>query len=187
MLPRAAVVMILLGVIAAGIYYFGDKNLSANKGKLKNLENNMKISAGAFAEGQPISKQFTCDGADKNPQLAINGIPGGTKSLALIMDDPDAPRGTFVHWVMWNIPAGTDLIGENSVPNGAIQGLNSSGKTGYIGPCPPSGTHRYFFKLYALDAALDIGKNSDKAALESAMKGHIISQSQTFGVYRRVK
>lgn len=144
-----------------------------------------RLTSSVFENNRSIPAKFTCDGMDINPPLVIQGAPAGTKSLALIVDDPDAPRGIWVHWVVWNFDPKTTEIREDSVPKGAAQGMNDFRKHNYGGPCPPSGTHRYFFKLYALDAQLTIGANSDKAALEKAMQGHIISQAQIMGTYKR--
>lgn len=144
----------------------------------------LTITSTAFAPNGAIPAKYTCDGGDMNPPLAIAGVPAGTKSLALIMDDPDAPAGTWVHWVLWNIPPETREIGERSVPAGAVQGLNSWSRSGYGGPCPPSGTHRYFFKVYALDAMLSLKPSSTKADLEKAMAGHILSKGELVGAYR---
>lgn len=145
----------------------------------------MKISSPAFKHNETIPSKYTCDGADVNPALVIERVPAEAKSLALIMDDPDAPRGTWVHWVVWNVNPKIKEITENTVPDGGKQGMNDFRKHDYGGPCPPSGTHRYFFKLYALDTILDIGPNTTKAQLESAMKNHIIAQTETIGLYKR--
>ena len=115
----------------------------------------------------------------------IENVPTMAKSLALIVDDPDAPAGTWVHWVMWNINPSTNDIKENSVPPGAEQGMNDFRKRFYGGPCPPSGTHHYFFKLYALDLTMTLSPNTGKASLEKAMKGHIVAQSELVGLYKR--
>lgn len=145
----------------------------------------MKITSPAFKHNGMIPQKFTCDGEDMNPPLAFEGVPPGAKSLALIMDDPDAPRGMWVHWVVWNIDPGTTAVGENTVPAGGKQGMNDFRKHDYGGPCPPSGTHRYFFKLYALDRTLDPGQNITKTELEAAMKNHIIGQAEMIGLYKR--
>jgi len=142
----------------------------------------LKITSPVFEQNGNIPSKYTCDGEDINPPLNIEGIPEGTQSLVLIVDDPDAPVGTWDHWVVWNIePA--DAIKENSVPG--TQGMNSFGKRPYGGPCPPSGTHRYFFKLYALDTKLDLDPGSGKADAESAMKGHTLAKAEIIGVYKR--
>lgn len=131
----------------------------------------MKISSSAFGNNEYIPSKYTCDGENINPSLEFSGVPD-SQSLVLIMDDPDAPMGTWVHWIIWNIDSKTTGIKENSVPIGAIQGKNSSATNKYIGPCPPSGTHRYFFKLYSLDVKLDLAPDTDKAGLEKAIQGH---------------
>lgn len=143
------------------------------------------IASPAFSHNGMIPAKYTCDGADVNPPLSIGGVPEKAKSLALIVDDPDAPRGTWVHWVVWNIPAGTREIPEDSVPPGAVQGTNDFGTRKYGGPCPPSGTHRYFFKLYALDAPLALLPGATKAQVEKAMSGHLLGKAETVGLYRR--
>jgi len=145
----------------------------------------LSISSPAFENGRPIPPRFTADGIDVSPELRIDGLPEGTASLALIMDDPDAPMGTWVHWVVWNIPAGVAVIEEGSEPVGSVGGRNSWGRTGYGGPAPPSGTHRYFFKLYALDTTLELSPTADKATLEQAMEGHIGATAELMGTYTR--
>jgi len=134
----------------------------------------LKLSSTAFKHNDSIPSKYTCDGADVNPPLVIENAPLTAKSLALIVDDPDAPAGNWVHWVVWNIDPTTSEIRENTVPSGAQQGINDFRKHDYGGPCPPSGTHRYFFKLYALDMMLSLGPKTNKAELERAMKGHIV-------------
>ena len=143
------------------------------------------ISSPAFEEGQPIPPRFTADGSDVSPEIRIENSPGGVASFALIMDDPDAPVGTWVHWVVWNLPATTHTIAEGSLPDGAIEGRNSWGRNAYGGPSPPSGTHRYFFRLYALDGMLDLPTNTDKAGLKRAMQGHVLAQAVLMGRYSR--
>jgi len=145
----------------------------------------LKLSSPAFKHNESIPSKYTCDGADVNPPLMIENVPSGTKSLALIVDDPDAPAGTWVHWVVWNMGPSTIEIKENSIPSGALQGFNDFRKTDYGGPCPPSGTHRYFFKLYTLDMMLSLDPKTKKADLERAMKGHILAQCELIGLYKR--
>ena len=150
----------------------------------------MEIKSPAFAHGDLIPPKYTCDGADVSPPLSLAVVPAGTKSLALIADDPDAPAGTWVHWVVWNIPAGTKSLEEGipakeALPNGGRQGTSDFRRVGYGGPCPPSGTHRYFFKLYALDTTLDLPATATKQDLEMAMKGHTLAQAELMGRYRR--
>jgi len=145
----------------------------------------MKISSPAFGQNGTIPKKYTCDGENVNPPLSISQVPPSTQSLVLIMDDPDAPGRTFVHWTLWNIDPKITEIPENEVPEGARQGLTDFGTSGYGGPCPPSGIHRYFFKLYALDSKLELPSNAKKADLEQAMKGHILAQAELIGLYSR--
>jgi len=148
-------------------------------------EDTLTVSSPAFKNNGTISSKYTCGGVNVNPPLFIEHVPAGAKSLALIVDDLDAPAGVWVHWVLWNIHPETKEIGENSVPKGAQQGMNDFRKKPYSGPCPPSGTHRYFFKLYALDTILTISPDATKADLEKAMKGHIIEQAHITGLYKR--
>ncbi|MFH1655061.1 MAG: YbhB/YbcL family Raf kinase inhibitor-like protein [Candidatus Omnitrophota bacterium] len=142
----------------------------------------MKISSLEFKNNGMVPKKFTCQGDDVNPALIIKDVPGGTKSLALIMDDPDAPMGTWVHWVVFNIPV-ISQIDENSVPG--EQARNNFGRVDYGGPCPPSGTHRYFFKIYALDIELDSSLVRDKKSLEKTMQGHILESAELIGLYKK--
>ncbi len=148
---------------------------------------NMQLTSPAFEHEKDIPSQYTCDGQNINPPLKIEAVPENTESLALIIDDPDAPSGTFIHWLVWNIDPKTNKIEENSVPQGAIEGMTNFGETGYGGPCPPSGTHRYFFKLYALDTELDLTPNAGKDNLEQAMQGHILDSTELIGLYSRQK
>ena len=145
----------------------------------------LKLSSPAFKHNDTIPSKYTCDDADINPPLVIENVPLGAKSIALIVDDPDAPAGNWVHWVVWNIDPTTIEIRENTVPSGALQGINDFRKHDYGGPCPPSGTHRYFFKLYALDMMLSLGPKANKAELERVIKGHIVAQCELIGLYRR--
>ena len=145
----------------------------------------LKITSPAFQNNGPIPRQYTCDGKDISPPLVIENYPEETQSIALILDDPDASIGIWVHWVLWNIDPNTKEIAENAVPQGAVQGMNDFKRHRYGGPCPPSGTHRYFFKVYALDTMLNISPNSQKTDLEKAMKGHILAEGQIIGLYKR--
>ncbi len=147
--------------------------------------NGFSLSSPAFPHNGAIPSKYTCDGADVNPPLTFDGVPGNARSLALIVDDPDAPRGTWVHWVVWNIAPSTGGISENAVPPGALQGTNDFRAQRYGGPCPPGGTHRYFFKLYALDAPLPLEAGATKARLEEAMRGHILEKAGLVGLYGR--
>lgn len=148
---------------------------------LMNAED-IKVSSPAFKDQESIPSKYTCEGENINPELRIGALPEGTESLVLIMDDPDAPMGTFVHWVMWNITP-SEVIKENSSPG--KEGNNGAGKKGYTGPCPPSGEHRYYFKVYALDATLIIDGTPGKAEVEEAMEGHVLASGQLMGKYRK--
>ncbi len=144
-----------------------------------------RISCPLFADRGAIPPRYTCDGENESPPLMIENVPAGAQSLALIVDDPDAPRKTWVHWVAWGIDPRTRELREGSLPKGAVQGTNDFGTRRYGGPCPPSGRHRYVFKLYALDRPVDPGAGATKARLEAAMKGHILGKAQLVGVYER--
>lgn len=153
----------------------------------------MKLSSSAFAEGATIPVEHTCEGPDTSPPLAWTDAPANTKTFALIMDDPDAPMGTWVHWVLWNLPGTRSALPENVAKTGklnelggALQGNNTWPKIGYYGPCPPPGKpHRYFFKLYALDAPLPLKTGAVKADVERAMQGHVLAASQLMGTFGR--
>ena len=150
----------------------------------------IKVKSTAFEEGGMIPERYTCDGADVSPPLALSAVPEGAKSIALICDDPDAPRGTWVHWVLFNLPPDTKEIPESlptnkKLENGAMHGINDFRKIGYGGPCPPSGTHRYYFKVYALDTEIDLKAGITKRKLLKAMKGHILAEGQLMGKYTR--
>ncbi len=148
-------------------------------------ESMMKISSPAFENTGEIPSKYTCDGDNVNPPLSFVDIPDGTKSLALTVDDPDAPVGLWVHWLVWNIDPQTNEILENSIPLGSTEGITSFGKAGYGGPCPPDREHRYFFKLYALDITLDLPGTEKKDRLENAIQGHILAQAELMGRYDR--
>ena len=151
---------------------------------IKNKSTHMKITSSAFENNTEIPAIYSCDGRGINPPLAFNEVPANAKNLALIMNDPDAPNGTFVHWVLCNIDPKTQEIKENSVPQGALKGKTSAGGFDYVAVCPPLGTHRYFFKLYALDAVLDLTEPT-KAEFEEKMQGHIIEKAELIGLYTR--
>jgi len=147
----------------------------------------MKITSSAFQEGGDIPSKFSRDGGNVNPPLRIEGTPANSKSLALIVDDPDAPVGLFTHWLVWNIDPKTTEIAEKGVPKGAVQGTNDYPNLGYGGPQPPSGTHRYYFKIFALDQTLDLRSGAKRQELDKAMSGHIIAQGQLMGRYTHGK
>jgi hypothetical protein len=150
----------------------------------------MKITSPAFKEGTMIPARYTADGQDISPPLKIEGVPAEAKSIAMISDDPDAPVGTWVHWVVWNLSPEKTEIPEampsaGQLPDGTRQGTTDFGRTGYGGPAPPSGTHRYYFKVYALDTMLQLRAAATKSELETAMRGHILAESQLMGRYQR--
>lgn len=151
----------------------------------------MRLESGTFRDGQPIPAGCGCDGEDRSPQLAWSETPAGTRSLALVAEDPDAPRGTWVHWVLFNLPADAVELAPGmprrpELPSGARQGINDGGDVGYGGPCPPPGTpHRYFFRLYALDSALNLPPGVNRSDLDQAMAGHILAQTALMGTYQR--
>jgi len=147
-------------------------------------EETMKLSSPEFKNGQFIPAKFSCEGKDVSPELIIEDIPQEAKSLALIVDDPDASMGTWVHWVVFDIPL-IDKIKEDSIPG--RQGVNTAGGKNYHGPCPPSGTHRYFFKIYALDTVLNLKEGSSKDQLEASMQGHILASVKLLGLYQKNK
>jgi len=146
----------------------------------------MKITSSAFQQGGNIPSKFSCDGANTNPPLQISDVPPEAKSLVLIVDDPDAPSGLFTHWAIWNISPQTSTIAEGSTPKG-VQGANDFGKSAYGGPCPPSGAHRYYFKIFALDRELDLPSGAKRSQLDAAMKGHVVAQGELMGRYARKK
>lgn len=151
---------------------------------INNEVNSMKISSIAFVDEGMIPSKYTCDGDDISPPLMIENTPANAKSLVLICDDPDAPAGTWDHWVVFNIAPDTVEIKEGEDPRG-LDGTNSWGRPGFGGPCPPTGAHRYFFKIYALDIELDLEYGAKKQEIENAMEGHIIEQAQLMGKYKR--
>jgi Raf kinase inhibitor-like YbhB/YbcL family protein len=149
----------------------------------------MELYSPVFEAGQPIPVRFTCDGQDLPPPLRWSGVPKQARSLALIVDDPDAPGKTWVHWLVWNLPPTVTELPEGvsvqGLPAGSQQGTNSSGNLGYEGPCPPRGMHRYYFKLYALDAPLRLPARADKQTLLKAMQGHVLAEAELMGTYTR--
>lgn len=155
---------------------------SVQKTEVKEMQE-LNISSSAFENNANIPSNYTCDGDNINPPLSIENIPDGTKTMVLIVDDPDAPAGIWVHWVVWNIPP-TMLIEEDSIPG--EESINDFQKTSWGGPCPHSGKHRYFFKVYALDIKLDLDEDSTKKEVEAAMQGHILAKGELIGLYERV-
>ncbi len=145
----------------------------------------MEIESPVFRNNKLIPSKYTCDGENVNPSLLIGDVPENAKSLVLIVDDPDASRGAFVHWTVWNINPAIKEIKENSCPQNAVEGRTDFGRPGYGGPCPPSGTHRYFFKLFALNTTLDIDTSTEAADLEREIENNILAKAQLVGLYRR--
>ncbi len=145
----------------------------------------MQLLSPDFRSGSEIPIEFTCDGENYSPEFEITGVPAGATCLAFIMDDPDAPKGTFVHWIFWNASFKTTKFSSRALPNSAVEGENDAKKLGYIGPCPPSGTHRYFFKIYALNTSLKLEQGVTKDKLMEAMQEHIIAETELVGLYSK--
>lgn len=183
-MKKFAFIVILLLVATLGAVFFIWGKQAAVPGNIDIDTISMKIESPVFENNRKISTKYTCDDRNINPPLTISGVPENAKSLALIVDDPDAPAGTWVHWTIWNMDPALTEIAEDSVPEG-IEGVTNFEKPGYGGPCPHSGTHRYFFKLYALDTILSIPETSDKKALEEAMEGHTLATAELIGLYSR--
>lgn len=144
-----------------------------------------RLTSQVFKEGASIPSKYTCDGENVSPPLKWEGVPQGTKSFVLIVDDPDAPAKVWTHWVLYNIPPTNTECREGKAPSGALEGVNDFGEIGYGGPCPPSGTHRYFFKLYALDQLLSIPQGATKLQVEKAIKPHVLGEVQLIGTYKK--
>jgi len=193
MLIRFEALVVLILVTIVGCASHTQPNPSAPSPRpavQKETQMEIKLTSASFRQGESIPRQYTCDGVNISPPLEWSGVPKAGKTIAIIADDPDAPSGTWVHWVLYNLPA--EIIGmvENQPPSenlkaGGFQGVNDFKKVGYGGPCPPSGTHRYVFKIYALDAELPLKAGATKADLEKAMEGHIVAQGQLVGTYSR--
>ena len=182
-------IFILVNLILLSSCKEDNNDDSKTKGDIKM---DIKITSPAFEDGGMIPAKYTCDGSDISPPLGWENIPADAESIALICDDPDAPMGTFVHWVMYNVPADKGSLEENiaddeTLDDGTRQGISSFGKTGYGGPCPPSGTHRYFFKIYALDVKINTNGIMDKKSLLNAMDGHVVAEGKFMGRYTRQK
>ena len=173
-------------VVGGGLWYFVWQ--SPHKEVLAptlNTSKNMKLTSPAFENNQFIPKKYTCDGENINPPLVIKDVPKGAKSLVLIVDDPDAPLKTWLHWLVWNIEPSVSLIEEGQAPENAAQGINDFGSHSYGGPCPPSGIHHYHFKLYALDIKLSLDPSVARAKVETAMQNHILDKAELVGLYQR--
>jgi len=180
-------VSVLIGIgaliLVIGAIAINKKFTPANDTEKASMET-LTLTSPAFANSGDIPSQFTCDAEDISPALSWTGAPAATKSLALIMDDPDATNGTWVHWIVFNMPPTLERIEEGKEPEG-VAGNNSWGRGGWGGPCPPSGTHRYFFKLYALDTMLDLPEGANKQQVLAAMEGRILAQAELMGKYKR--
>jgi Raf kinase inhibitor-like YbhB/YbcL family protein len=178
--------LFLFFLLATGSHARQSANNKSSKGG-----QTMQLASSAFQPGGNIPKQFTCEGSDISPELTWQGAPSGTKAFALIVHDPDAPRaGGFYHWAAYNIPASANRISENAakqseLAGGGTQGRNDFGNIGYGGPCPPSGTHRYFFRLYALDSELKLDTGATAKDVEKAMQGHILGEAELMGKYQK--
>lgn len=179
------ITLILFFILSSWYIWSNNKQQQPERTPTQQLQTSMTliITSPAFKMNQNIPARFTCDGEDISPELIFEGVPEGTKSLALVVDDPDAPRGVWTHWTAWNIPPATSGVKENAVPG--TEGLNSSGEIGYEGPCPPDREHRYVFTLYALDSLLSLPQGSTKEELLLALTPHIIEKTQLIGRYNR--
>jgi Raf kinase inhibitor-like YbhB/YbcL family protein len=189
-MSKKIIVLIILVfiIIFLGGLVLATARLNTNKLDLKlSLPRIMQLHSNAFGNNQSIPSKYTCDDGNINPPLSITDVPAGAKSLVLIVNDPDAPSGNWIHWLVWNIDPSTREITESSVPEGATEGTNSFGQTSYGGPCPPSGTHRYLFNLYALDIVPDLSSDAKYQNVEVAMSGHIIDQATLIGLYQKGK
>lgn len=179
------VIVLILSAAIAVWFALPRKEESRQGESFPRVQTSMRITSPAFAHGEEIPSRYTCDGENINPPFVFEDVPEEAKSLALISDDPDAPAGTWVHWTFWNLDPRTERIPEGARTLSAVEGKTSFGTPGYGGPCPPSGTHRYFFKLYALDTTLDLDASASKEDLLAAMEGHILARADLMGTYTR--
>ena len=182
---RLIIIGLLVAAAAITLLFAKKEAPKTMETQTNNPKSSLKLFSQVFRDGAAIPVQYTCKGQNVNPPLNIMGVPDGAKSLALIIHDPDAVGGDFVHWTAWDIPTSAETITVNSVPAGAIQGLNSSGRNQYMGPCPPAGTgtHRYIFELYALDKTLGLPGDTDRDELKMAMESHILAQHNLTGLF----
>jgi hypothetical protein len=148
-----------------------------------NAASSISITSPSLQAGGDIPAKFTCDGTNVSPEFHMTRVPNEAKSLVLIVDDPDAPRGLLTHWIVWNIDSKTTRVAENGAPTAGVQGTNDFGKRSYGGPCPPQGTHRYSFKIFALDTKLELKPSARRAELDAAMRGHVLAQGELMGRY----
>ena len=179
--------LILIFLFILGeIFLLGTDNTLKNSASQQPVTSNrMFLKSSAFSHNGNIPSKYTCDGEDLSPPLSIKNPPKDTKSFVLIVHDPDAPAKDWLHWTLWNIAPEIREISENTVPQGALQGMTDFGRSGWGGPCPPSGTHRYFFELYALDTMLDIARDSNRKTMEDALASHVIEKAELMAHYKR--
>jgi Raf kinase inhibitor-like YbhB/YbcL family protein len=183
-MKRVGIAFLVAVMLLAGwVFYTMRTQHTDDSIKLK--ASNMQIMSTAFGNNEAIPQKYSCQGEGVNPPLEIKDVPGGAKAMAVVVDDPDAPSGTFVHWVAWNFGPTVAQVAENSVPEGVTQGSNGAGKAVWYPLCPPSGTHHYHFKLYALDEKLSLQEGATKSELVDAMKGHIVAQTELVGTYEK--
>jgi len=179
------IIDIALVAVAVSVFWRPKANVTSS-GESLNL-GHMRISSSAFLQDEYIPPAHTCDGRDLSPQLSWDDVPEETRSLVLVVDDPDAPSGAWTHWTMWNIPPTAKGVEQGGIVTGAVLGTTSAGSAGWHGPCPPFGVHRYFFKLFALDVRLELPASSSVSELEQAMVGHILDKAGLVGRYERLK
>ena len=184
---KIIVIGIVLVLVLIAVFVFVRSGQKVDESKLTSNSkiSTMMLSSEAFSDNSEIPVKYSCDGQKINPPLKISNAPANAQSLALIIEDPDAPGGTFIHWTMWNIKPNATFIAEGAVPEGAVQGLNSADKVGYTPMCPPSGIHHYHFKVFALGTTLNLASGSKFADVVKAMEGHIIDQASLVGLYKR--
>jgi len=183
---KATFFIVALVLVIFGIFSILDKDNKNNNAPIV-MKNTpiMQITSNAFINGESIPPKYTCDGEDINPELLLSGIPKGAQSLAIVLDDPDSPIGTWLHWTIWNLSPDTHILPEGYRLADETEGITSFGNIGYGGPCPGSGEHRYFFKLFALDTKLNLPSDTDRKELEGAMEGHVIDSAELMGLYSR--
>lgn len=185
-IKKLYIIFFITIILGGTAYWFLSKESSEQNQNYNYNMGNLSIRSSAFKEGEFMPPKYTCDGDNINPLLEIRGVPENAKSLVLIMEDPDAPAGTWDHWILWNISPKTQYIAEDSQPEGSRQGKTSFGKNQYGGPCPPPGKpHRYYFKVFALDTTLNLPDDATKKDVEKAMEGHILDQASLMGLYKR--